>query len=204
MHSSRSLVLVGSLTALLLLAASDARADESAPSATVPIAEVETETRWYGWQTLIVDLGAWQGAGVALLASGERSSIHSPNAPSAAQSAIVIGWIAAHTLASPTIHYLHGHGDRAGLSFLLRVGGLGLGTMAGFGIGAVASNGDTQGTMIGGITGGLIGVVTPIVIDAAFLTKDKVQKKPSDAATLTPSASISPKGDATFGVGGTF
>lgn len=203
MRSSHASLLAGGLAALLVLAAPDARADESTP-ATVPVAEVKTETRWYGWQTLVVDLGAWNGAGLAVLATGDRPSFDSPSTPSAAQRAIVTSWLAVHMLATPAIHYLHGHGDRAGLSFLLRVGSLGLGLIGGAGVGTIASNGDAQGAMTGGVAGGTLGLVTPIVIDAAFLTKDKVEKKPSDAAMLMPSAAIMPKGDAMFGLGGAF
>lgn len=200
----RPSLLAAGLVAFLALNDAEARADDAAPPPIAHAAEVHTETRWYGWQTLVVDLGAWQAAGLGVLATGDRPSLNGSTTPSAGQNAVAIGWLAVHMLATPTIHYLHGHGERAGLSFVLRAAGLTLGLIGGIGIGAIASNGDAQGTTIGGVAGGIVGVVTPIVLDAAFLSKEEVVKKPSDAAKLAPSASISPKGDATFGLGGVF
>ncbi len=147
------------VSATLLLAATEARADES----TSP--RSETETSWYGWQTLIVDLGSHAAATGAVVASGGFG-----DKPTTAQYAIAFSWLGAYVLGTPIVHAAHGHWDRAGISLSMRAAGWLAVGLAGAGVGGMFDRTD------GVATGMAIGVLAGIVAPAFVMTASEIDE----------------------------
>jgi hypothetical protein len=173
----------------VVLAPIEARADES---------NEQPATSWYGWQTLIIDLGSHAAATGAIVASGGDLG---GGKPSTTQYAIAFSWLGAYVLGAPIVHAAHGHWDRAGISIAMRAGGWLVLGFAGAGVGGMIDRSDGVGT--GAAIGVLAGIVTPIVLDATILSKEKTATKPRDA-TFTPTAGVTPSGGGLVGAYGTF
>jgi hypothetical protein len=187
----------------LVLSPTDAHADESSsapPAAAVTIARSDgesSETRWYGWQTLALDLGTYAVASGTLVATGRFESTD----PDATHIAIASTWLGTYLLGAPIIHAAHGHWDRAGMSLGMRAGGWFVGALGGASIGYAIDSKDGVGT--GAAIGFLAGFIAPIVIDAAVLSKEKVAPKPRET-TVMPTAGLTPNGGGMVGAAGTF
>lgn len=180
--------------ALLLLAAPVARADEPLPplpsaagEATAPASppETEMESRWYGWQILIVD-----GASIVTMP-------------------ILVG-LAGYVLGGPIVHAAHDRWGIGALSLGARLAGPTLGILA---MGGADCKGDFCG--LGLLVGAAVGAGVAVAIDAALLAHEDVPVtrrseraatpifsiKPSIAPELTPRRELH---GVSFGVSGTF
>jgi hypothetical protein len=209
---SRIMRILASLTgaaalAVLFFVTSAARADDDgAPPtetpATAATARVtQSETRWYGWQTLAVDAGSL-GAGLAL------GSIQGQGGNGA------VAALTGYALGGPIVHAAHGRTDAALGDLALRVGAMAGGAAIGYGVGVASFQGCAPGTWFcsrdfagigGAIVGGLGGAVTAVILDAAVLGRERVRK--DDAAggvRWTPQVGVSPRGEPSVGVGGSF
>lgn len=155
------------------------------------------ETRWYGWQTLLSDVGA-----LALTIMAATSAGHDDDA--AALRAALIGG-SAFLLGGPAIHVAHGHGQTAGISFALR---LGVPLIAG-GIAAGIASGscgqyvyDHEGCEVGPAAFGFaLGALMAIILDASVLGRDEIPAR----TTSVPSVAFTPqRGGGGLSFGGRF
>jgi hypothetical protein len=208
----RGLASLTGATALLLLlsATTAARADDDgAPPATAPATAVTTratiqETRWYGWQTLAVDAGSL-GVGLAGSAAGQGGV-----------SAVAL--LAGYALGAPIVHAAHGRTDAALGDLALRLGAPLVGGAVGYGVGVATFQGCAPGAWLcgrdwsgfgGAVVGGLGGAVTAIILDASVLGRERVPKDDAAAAApqgvrWSPLVAVSPRGEPSVGVGGSF
>jgi hypothetical protein len=197
--------------ALLFSVTSAARADDdSAPptptTATTGTTRVTTfETRWYGWQTLAVDAGSL-GAGFAL------GSVQGQG-----NTAAVLA-LGGYAFGGPIVHLAHGRADAALGDFALRAGGLLGGGAIGYGVGVATFNGCPPNSFLcsrdfagiaGAIGGGLLGGAAAVILDAAVLGRERVRTDEVAAPAprgvrWTPQVGISPRGEPSVGVGGSF
>jgi hypothetical protein len=149
-----------------------------------------TETRWYGWQNLLVDTGS---VGVMLGAAKSDS----------------LGWIglAGYVLGSPIVHLAHERGGAAAAALGMRVAFPIAGAL-------IASSGcskqdheDDFGCLGPALVGIGVGALLAMAIDDFALSHEEVRKQPE--FSVVPSTSIvrSPDGKSstpTFGVSGVF
>ena len=164
-----------------------------APAAAAPAPpddERNTEPRWYGWQTLLVD-GATVGLGFATQSPG-----------------IVY---AAFLAGGPIVHFAHGNVGKGLGSLALRFlvpGTLGL---VGFAVDS-ANNPCKPGEYLclsglgGLVVGAMTGYVVAVAVDAAVLAHDRVPREAPAASTglvWQPMLGVT-RGGATGGVGGVF
>lgn len=154
------------------------RVAETPPAASTPASKPdkpETETRWYGWQTLLSD-------GLALAAT--------PLSPPLGAGLYFLG--------APTVHILHLEGFNVLKSLGIRV----ISPVVGGLVGLAAADG-CSGPLCeleGGAWGVIIGAGIAVVVDAAFIAREDVpvekkEKKATIVPLLTPGR---------VGVGGTF
>lgn len=156
----------------------------------------QTESRWYGWQTLIAD-----GASLAAFGAGVAG------AGGTAGGVGVTGLF----LGAPIIHWGHGHVGKGFGSLALRalppivgavliIDGCGSGCFDG-GDGKQSGQNSAEQTL--GVLLLVAWLPTAISVDAAVLAYEDVPVRPSPAVTWTPS--ITPmRGGATLGASGTF
>jgi hypothetical protein len=146
--------------------------------------------RWYGWQTLLVDGGAF------ILFVG---AVNNQN------SELGLVGFGGYLLGAPIVHWAHGHGGKGLASFAIRGGSTFLAVL---GAAACVDN------MFGGDDGpsscplmwlGLAGMLAAIPIDAAVLAREKVPldeaSGPRRRRTMMP-FHLSPIMDARRGFGG--
>jgi hypothetical protein len=203
--------LTGAAALLFLLSATTAaRADDDgAPPAAAPTTTVKTpvtnlETRWYGWQTLAVDAGS-VGIGLVGGAAGRGD-------------AGAVAALTGYVLGAPIVHAVHGRTDAAVGDFALRLGAALAGGAIGYGVGVASFHGcapdawfcgrDWSG-MEGAVLGGLGGAVTAVILDASLLGRERVRKDDVAAPAAqgvrwSPQVGISPRGEPSVGVGGSF
>ena len=160
---------------------------EAAPPfapAPAPAPAAPTETRWYGWQTLLADVGA-----VTLTMVAATSAGHDDDA--AALRAALIGG-SAFLFGGPAIHAAHGHWQTAGISFALRLGAPLI--AAGIAMGVAADSCgqyeyDHEGCTIGPAAAAFsLGALTAMILDASVLGRDQI---PARTAS-TPSVAFTP------------
>ncbi|MBS2013935.1 MAG: hypothetical protein JST00_13680 [Deltaproteobacteria bacterium] len=190
MSPARRFLLLATVLVATLLSSRIAVAEPTeAPSEerAEPPSEPPTETRWYGWQTLLVDAST-----VAVAFAAEH--------PAPPALVFVSG--------APIIHLLHGRPEAAGMSVALRtlvpaVAALpGLVWMAGCeGWGCVPG-------VLTAVAGAGAGGLAALIVDAAVLAKERVPVLPAsrDAVGkvhIAPSAGLT-RGGAMMSVGGTF
>lgn len=175
---------------------SSERASAPAPSlpssSPDPLQAPGTHVRWYGWQTLLSDGGAF-----ALMLAGTKTS---------SMEGLTIAGGLVYALGGPAIHDAHGHTGKAlgslGLRILLPV----IGGVAGDGI---AAHDCAPGTWLCGLNGVgpgmLAGAGIAALIDATVLANEDVPDEPSfDASfSVTPVLSAG-SGNYSAGVAGTF
>ncbi|MDB4942226.1 MAG: hypothetical protein JWP97_1760 [Labilithrix sp.] len=196
----RTTFAAAALTCLGLAASTNAHAQEAAPApatatpapqpAASPLPERNVrpsydeyrrthganETRWYGWQTLVVD-------GATLLIGGAAAG-----GSDQLGAGIIVG---GYFLGGPIVHWAHGNvgmgfadlGIRIGAPLVLGVGGY-------YASGGGSHNGgDDLGPALVGVLGTVIGVASAIAIDAAVLAREPVNKdddEEEDAKNETP------------------
>lgn len=156
-------------------ATAKARAQEAPgllPPMTAPAAEGYTiESKWYGYQVLLIDAGAW--------AVTFRGLLHEQ--PKVALGALWLG--------GPLVHILNGQPRRALSSGALRVGLTVAGYMIGDNIGSESGNEDAFTPRM---WGGVIGLGAAQIIDWMMLSRKQVRRR--QGAWFTPTASVTPAG----------
>lgn len=134
------------------------------PRVTPPPREPETEmeSRWYGWQILIVD-----GASIVTMP-------------------ILVG-VGGYFLGGPIVHAAHDHWGMGALSLGLRVAGPTVGILA---MGGADCKGDFCG--LGLLLGAAVGAGVAIAIDVALLAHDEVPVTKAPERAAAPIFSIKP------------
>jgi hypothetical protein len=159
--------------------------DDDPPAAPAP----PTESRWYGWQVLLVDAAA-----VTAGAATQQLPI----------------FLAMYALGPPIVHAGHARLGAAAGSLALRVG---LPLVTGGVVYALLDErcgpGSGEWCGLGAVVFGLIGagagMITASVIDITAISHDSVPVPPRRKAfTFTPSARVDPRGDVSIGAFGTF
>jgi hypothetical protein len=134
--------------------------------------EVQTVTRWYGWQTLIA-----AGLSDTLLVAGFIAGANElgDGRLSGGTLALAVTGYAGHALSGPIIHYAHGSSRRALLSFgmnlVLPTSGMWLGS-------ALGKADERPG--VGFVAGALAGVAVAQVVDISVLTYREAPLRPSE------------------------
>jgi hypothetical protein len=189
LHIRRLLRLATAGAGVTLLFATHARAEQSDPkpdrdveTPTTPApplrtapreATRESETRWYGWQTLIADGGA---LGFAVAAGSVNQRANSPS------TGLAYASLGIYLLGGPVIHLGHQSPGRAAASLGMRAG---MPVLFGL-IGAGAehcSGGDWCG-LSGAAIGGSLGIIAAISLDAALLAREPVESHPTALSNL--------------------
>ena len=165
---------------------------EDAPRARAPVAFGD---RWYGWETLLVDAGAF-----GLFAAGVRLGSEGI----AGTGALVYG------AGPPVIHGLRGHAEMGAVDMMVRVFAPLTFGAAGFAIDEASSPPcpPTAFVCIRGLGGAAVGVlagyVLAVVVDAGFLAWDSVPKHETPSAVLwSPTVSVA-HGGGSVGLGAAF
>jgi hypothetical protein len=196
------LVLVSATTAAR--ADDDAAPPAAAPSSTATTPVTRTETRWYGWQTLAVDGGSL-GLGLAASSAGQGGLG-------------AVATLTGYVFGGPIVHAAHGRTDAALGDFALRLGAAAAGAAIGYGVGYATFGGCAPGEWLcsrdfagfgGAILGGLGGAVTAVILDASLLGHERVRNDDAAAPAprgvrWTPQVGVSPRGEPSVGVGGSF
>jgi hypothetical protein len=200
------------------------------PSALAP----QKATRWYGWQTLLVDaVAAGLMIGAVADARDTGDGILSLLAPTRflkdppKHTAFIDGSLIFYTLGPAFVHAVHERGVQAALSPPIRLFAPTLGTLTGAVYGfafavvvAIADGSDgfrsgspAQTVLIGSIASGYaLGFIAPILIDAVIFGHEPIAPA-EDAATkkaaVKPSVKWAPrlgvsKEGPSFSIGGTF
>jgi len=122
------------------------------------------KSRWYGWQTLLVD-----GAALGFASTGSDLSV------------------GIYALGGPVVHWAHGNTWRGVGSLVLRVGApLALGAAFGYGCEASGNSDGDMGCLGAEIGGAMLGVVGAIVVDSAVLARDTVPVDEDMAVRVGP------------------
>lgn len=165
------------------------RTPEPPPAASEEV-DPETQTQWYGWQTLSLDAAA------VLLAFGASGG----TALSEAAPLMGATSLGTYALGAPITHLAHDNPGRAIGSLLLR-GGLPIAFgAAGVGIEDCPDGGDFCG-LSGALYGGLVGALTAVVVDATLLSYEEVPVEESALPNI--GLAVDPRGAALV-VGGRF
>jgi hypothetical protein len=166
-----------------------------APAAASPIATDNAEqttsqsrSRWYGWETLLVD-GAVMTIGMLPLLEKDEPR----------RTALGIGWYGAYALGTPIVHWSRGHVGKGFGSLGMRVGGPLAGGLVGAGLAWLSgakfgsSDSPSDGDLI--VQGGVVlGMIAPIVIDAVFLAREEVPVRDRVARPAVRNAGVQVSG----------
>lgn len=143
-----------------------------------------TETKWYGWQTLITD-------GASLLVT--------PIVP--------VGGAGGYLLGGPIVHIAHGRPATAAASLGVRIGAPLLGWFTGKALAAHECS-SCSSRLVGGIYGVIgagLGATAAVAIDAAVLGRKRAPiEQPRKTASVLPSAGPRREGGFDVGVVGTW
>jgi len=149
--------------------------------------------RWYGVETLLVDVGGVS----ALIAAGATRRDTS--------AALADLGVATYFLGGPIVHIAEGHAREAGLSFGLRVGAPLAGGVSGYLLGEATcakDDGEVPCPAVTAALGMLSGMVSAILVDAAVLSDDPEPSSP-ETPHFAPTLSFTKSG-ATAGLVGAF
>jgi hypothetical protein len=191
----------------LTLTARAAEPIGAAPEVSVVPMGAAVPERWYGWQSLMVDLSS-----VATMAGGAfvRGAGTAP---------IEIVGAAGYLLGAPLVHIAHDQGGNVGTSLALRTAVPGVAALLGVLIAwAAFPHGTETGVgdhyvgidksvyqAEGGFIGFGAGAIAAIVVDDAIIAKEKVPPPVDSGSHLTIEPRVAGvRGGATFGIGGTF
>lgn len=189
----------------------------SAAAASAEPAKPRTDSKWYGWQILIVD-GAVISSTLLLAAAAADND----DVGGVAAAAFFTGY----TLGGPIVHWSNGQLGRGFASLGLRVGAPLVAGLTGAALGAASSSGcsdpywcDSSEVAVGAGLGVLVGGIAAVAIDSAVLARKTVTVDASDSSTAartrpvarapklqwTPTASYDAKRQApSIGITGTF
>jgi hypothetical protein len=151
------------------------------PSGWTPMADSgwRTESRWYGWQTLVAD-----GASLTLLAVG--ISLES--------SALSAAGLLGYALGSPAVHVGHVRPLTALGSTGLRIALPATGMLLGPALGSCHHDEEpslASCTTESRVVGSLIGAAVAIALDASWLARDSVPEQPAPRKlSLTPTLEL--------------
>ena len=182
------------LTSILLASATAAAQPGTYGPREVP---VETETRSYARQTLVVD-----GLAFSLLIAG--AAAEGPNGEDTTATGVLwaIGGPTA-LLGSPIVHLIHGRGLAAAGSLGLRYGLAMVGSFAGVAVADQMCGSGEAFCSLGGLGPGLlVGLVAASAIDAALIARETVEVH-RPAPSIAPSIGVT-RGGATLSLGGAF
>ena len=165
------------------------------------------ESKWYGWETLLVD-GAALTLGSVLMAAGDDYDTTGLGA-----GVLITGY----AVGGPIVHWSNGQvgkgfaslGLRLGAPIVVGFGGLAFGALLGAGACNGTSDCVTGGAAVGAALGVIVGGAAAIAIDSAALARKRVlvTDEPQEQGKIRwqPTAGYDPKRQAaTIGVGGTF
>jgi hypothetical protein len=149
----------------------------------------EPETRWYGYQNMLADLGGVVIGGLAISAqSGELAGLA----------------VATYAFGSPAVHWAHGNVGKGFGSLGLRI----VAPAVGAGLGCLADNSHGDYGCLGGLAGGvLVGTLAAVVVDYAVLADEDVPRGAAARPRLTPRVALVPESGhlmPSVGLGGTF
>jgi hypothetical protein len=131
--------------------------------------EAPPATHWYGWQTLLADLGAIT-LGVAALSQSDSRSLARPLG--VASAALYLG-------GGPAIHFVHGQAAEGIEDALLRLGAPVAGALIGAATASCPKTGD--GSLCGldrAAIGFVAGVAAAAIVDAAVLAREPAGSQP--------------------------
>jgi hypothetical protein len=192
-------ILLLSLSSANAASADDDDADPPAPAAASTPASSAPETRWYGWQTILVDIGS-VGLGVAVgRAAGTGAGL-------------AVG-LTGYAIGAPIVHLAHGEGGDAGVSVGLRLGLPLVAGLIGYGIGAASFQGCAPGQWfcsrdwsagIGAFLGADVGALGAVILDWSLLGHEHVASEAASSQGVhwSPLVAVTPKGEPSIGVGG--
>ena len=181
--------------AVAFLGASARAADAPAPSA--------AETTWYGWQTLLPDVGAIGLWSLAAVVDDAQYGSTSWRTYQVWSTALTASGFAAYVLGAPAIHLAHGRADKAGKSLAMRIGFPFGGALVGLLGGLAACDSSSRDAEVScpvmtGVLGFVAGGVAAMVVDAVVVAR-------TPAAALRFQAVFVPRsGGGTFVLGGRF
>ena len=173
---ARSLVPALAAAALLLARPTSAIAQDASHVDEVP-REAQEETRWYGWQTLIVDAAA-----TGLLTAGliQTATSESRN------TTLLLSGYGVYVFGPPIVHFAH---RKVGIGFAdmgIRIAAPVVLALAG---NALAGRGGSSGELFasgeGTAAGFLVGYAGAVALDAALFARERV-KRNAHAAWYTP------------------
>jgi hypothetical protein len=145
----------------------------SKPSAP-PLADVPTRSRWYGWQTLLADGAAIEGALAISWASGESTL------------GAVAFFAGVYALGAPAVHLVNGNPGRAAGSFGLRLAAPTIGGLVGSSMGSCERFGgcSSQVYMVSGV---VLGYLSAVVVDATVIARERVPLRSRWSPTIVAS-----------------
>jgi hypothetical protein len=135
--------------------------------------EAPPKRRWYGWQTLLLDvpsLALWIGGAAASPQSG----------------ALAVAGFTGFVLGGPIVHAAHGHWGKAGASIAFRAGTV---LIAGVGaVGCISDSVSSESGCRGGYAAllvvGSLGVLAAVAVDAAFIAREDVKPDNGDRVAV--------------------
>lgn len=167
---------------------------QAAPSASEtvlrpPCQNAEPETRWYGYQNMLIDVG---GILLAVVA------VH-------AQSDALGGFaVATYLGGSPAVHFGHGHVGKGLGSLAIRI----FAPLVGAGLGCAAYGSQGEFGCLGGIlVGGFAFGVAGVIVDDIVLAHEEVPKEATQRPQFTPRIALAQESGRlmpSVGLGGTF
>jgi hypothetical protein len=202
MHSlACAAILLLSLSSANAASADEDDAGQPAPAAASTPASSVRETRWYGWQTMLVDIGS-VGLGVA---AGRAAGTGTGFAVA----------LTGYAVGAPIVHLAHGEGGDAGVSVGLRLGLPLVAGLIGYGIGAASFQGCAPGDWfcsrdwsagIGAVLGAGVGAVGAVILDWSLLGRERVPPGATSSRGIhwSPLVAVTPKGEPSMGVAGSF
>jgi hypothetical protein len=154
-----------------LVAATPAALPDRADSPDQPRVEA---SHWYGWQTLLTDVGA------IVLAAGALGLGEDP-----AARPVGIASAALYFGGGPAVHFVHGRVGTGLIDLLLRVGLPATGGLAGAAISNCSGRNAGQFCGLGAAAGGLLlGGIAASVLDAAWLAREPIPAQLSQTYVL--------------------
>ena len=159
------------------------------------------DSKWYGWQTLLVDASTLTtGILVAAASEGDAGGLGA---------SIALG---GYALGGPIVHWANGQVGKGFASLGLRLGAPLVGGLTGFALGAAGDSGCRDfclGAAVGATLGVIAGGIAAVVVDSAVLARKQVVV--TDGHARRPTVQWAPTGGydakrqaATLGVSGTF
>lgn len=175
------------------------------PTAVAAAPRQRLDSKWYGWQVLLVD-GATFVTGTVIAAASDGE---------AAGTGVAIA-LTGYAIGGPIVHWSNGQVGKGFASLGLRLGAPLVGGLTGLAFGAAMDGGCNAydgcgGAAVGAGLGVIAGGIAAVVIDSAVLARKQVVVTDDEAKRTTPKLQWVPSGGydakrqaATVGISGTF